>query len=629
MIAYAWSSGRPVVVEATGTIRVQPGLDPSIQDRTDAVLAAVQYAAEMESPGFAQSVINELGLDEARDDLLKRLSFEVDTEAEVALIQMAVQTTDPQEAQAITKAFGDELIARKTDQLYTADVRDATQQVRRLQTDADALRRRLSNLRNKANKQPEDFAQIASLPGQIASLQEAIVGLRPYTSQYVRNLPAWYLEPRLPSESVAAGPLYWTLLAVVAGGMAAMGLAFVIEYLRTLGKVREERDLELATGQATLGEVIETRGDARRKDADRMVMLHYPKSDEAEAYRALVARIGFTGGTARTLMVTSARATDTKSLVAANIAIGYAEAGRNVILVDADYRTPHIHSFFGVKNDRGLSSILSDSNVPLGWATVPSPHPRLGLMTSGPMPRENAEPLGSRQLNALLRRLLQAADLVIFDSPPIEASLDAAVLAEELDGAVLVVPRDAREDQTVEAARALQVADVEFVGAVLYRRVRRSRKGAEIKVAPAPGGWGPKWPMLYEQPAQISASTRSAGQGSQSPPIYVPPDRPADPRPPQAGPPIPGRPMPHREDRRAAGPVSAHGPYAAPFQAGPMTAQPSVDQAQTGPTPAGSSSSAFCSLDDRTSGARADRVDTGSSRVIRDPAERRNPGPAG
>ncbi len=490
-VAFAWSSNRPVVVEATATLRVDPGLNPSIQDRSDAVMAAVQYAAEMSSPGFAQSVLSALRLDDTRDELLKQVSIDVDPEADVGLIQLAVRSTDPQKAQAIAKTFGDELIARKTDKLYTPDIKQATQQVRRLETDSDALRRRLANLRNKNNKQPEDFSQIASLPGEIASLQQAIADLRPLTTPYVRNLPAWYLEPRLPSDPVGFGPLYWTLLAVLAGGMAAVGLAFVIEYLRTLNKVRDERDLELVTGLASLGTIFEARGDAKQLHAERVVMLHYPRSEEAEAYRGLIARIGFAAGSARTLMVASATPSDATSLVAANLAVAYAEAGRNVILVDADYRAPRIHKFFGVENDRGLTTVLANSGVPLGWATVPSPHPRLGLMLAGPVPRETAEPLGSRQLNALLRRLLQTADMVIFASPAIVANLDASVLAEAVGESLLVVPRDSTEDETAEASRALQVVETEFLGAVLYRQVRRSRRGARSKVAPAPKGWSP------------------------------------------------------------------------------------------------------------------------------------------
>ena len=552
----------------------------SIQDRSDAVLAAVQYGSEMEAPGFARAVINRLGLDETRDDLLRRLAVNVDSDADIGLIQLGIQSTDPQKAQRIAKGFGDELIERKSNELFTDDIRAATRQVEQLEADLGVLRRQSNRLQATQNRTPEQQARLNSLPSEIGQLQQLIVQLRPFTQPYIRNQPSWVVQPRIPTESVTAGPLYWVLLALVVGGMAGVALAFGVEYLRRLNKIRDDRDLELATGQATLGAISEAKGTAKRADGERLVMLHYPTSDEAKAYRGLTARIGFSGGTARTLMVTSARPTDTKSLVAANIAVAYADAGRNVILVDADYRSPRIHSFFGQPNERGLTSVLTDSGVPLGWATLPSSHPRLGLMLAGPLPRENAEPLGARQLNALLRRLLQAADLVIFDAPSIEANLDAAVLADELDAAMLVVPRDSKEDATEEATRALQMAGAEFVGAVLYRTTRRSRKGTRAKVAPAPGGWGPSWHMLDEQPARIPAATLSATQRTSQPD----PRTAAAPQPPRPAGPTPVQQVPARQQTGPGpGPARTSAPYGVPFRPQPVRVAPADRPTEAAP----------------------------------------------
>ena len=89
-------------------------------------------------------------------------------------------------------------------------------------------------------------------------------------------------------------------------GMLAAAIAFVLEYLRNYNKVRDERDLEERTGLPALGSVAEKRGDIRRGASARLVMLRHPGSDAAEVYRGLLARIGFSSGTARTLMVTSA-----------------------------------------------------------------------------------------------------------------------------------------------------------------------------------------------------------------------------------------------------------------------------------------------------------------------------------
>ena len=257
-------------------------------------------------------------------------------------------------------------------------------------------------------------------------------------------------------------------------------------------------------------------------------------------------------------MVAGAGSSDGKSAVAANLALAYAEAGRNVILVDADYRSPRLHSFFGVRNDRGVTNVLVDFDVPLPWVIVPTAHPRLRLMPAGPPPPRLSGPLGARQVDALLGSLLQVADTVVFDSPSIAGSLDAAVLATHLQGAVLVVPVGARADDVAEAALALQGAEAEVVGTILYRQVRGSHKRSEaIPVTAVPPG-RIRWPFAPPSPprripAAVTATTQpEAGRPAGPPPSGAPQYRP----PASVGANSPG----------AATTPPSSGPYATPFK---------------------------------------------------------------
>ena len=243
-VAYVYASGRPSEYEATGTLLVDPGRDAAIQDRSGAVLAALSYAADMESPGFLRAIISELDLDTTVESLTRRISADADPDAEIALIGLTVESRDPAEAQAIAAALGDLKIARVENELVNQDVRDVNAAIRKAEFDIQSLRRRLSNLRSKPNKDAEDFAEIRSLPGDIATLQRSIIDYRPFSKDYVRNLLQWVVKPQVPTEPSGLGPLYLTLLALVAGGMLAVAIAFVIEYLRHYNKVRDERDLE-------------------------------------------------------------------------------------------------------------------------------------------------------------------------------------------------------------------------------------------------------------------------------------------------------------------------------------------------------------------------------------------------
>ena len=555
-LAYTYANSQPRVYEATARLLVNPGPDPDLQSLSLAQSVAVRYADQTLSRSVAEAVIEELGLTESPESLTDRISTSTDEQT----LELTIDARDgtPEAARLLALALGDEMRQRVRDLVTTDEVKAADTAIAANQQSIRTLQNRLNQLTRKPNKTDVDRSEIIALAGQISVLQRDIQSYQPSSRAFVRNRLDWVERPTAPQSPVEPRPLYWTLLALVVGGMLVAAVAFILEYLRSYNKVRDERDLEAATGVGAVGSVFEKRGDIGRGDPERLVMLRYPRGEAAEAYRGLLARIGFAGGSARTLMVAGAGSSDGKSAVAANLALAYAEAGRNVILVDADYRSPRLHSFFGVRNDRGVTNVLVDFDVPLPWVIVPTAHPRLRLMPAGPPPPRLSGPLGARQVDALLGSLLQVADTVVFDSPSIAGSLDAAVLATHLQGAVLVVPVGARADDVAEAALALQGAEAEVVGTVLYRQVRGSHKRSEATpVTAVPPGTNP-WPFAPPSPPRrIPAALTAATQPEAGRPAAPPP--PGDPqsRPPaNVGANSPG----------AATIPPPSGPYATPFK---------------------------------------------------------------
>ena len=489
VIAYSYSSGQPSIYEAKGVLGVDPGQGYGTAELSVAEASAVRYAEEAGSAIVAGVVAEELGLEESPRRLADRVSTEVSEETlELAII---ARDKDPESARRLSQALGDEMVERVKGRLITPQVMATDTSIQRVIELGRQQQRRLSSLLRKSPKTLADRQEIISLTGLIASLRRDAEGLRPNSSAYVGNLLEWRAQPTTPVEPVEPQPLYWALLAIVVGGMGGAALAFVLEYVLFERKIRDERDLETVTGLPVFGSATEKRGDIRRGDPDRLVMLRYPRSAAAEAYKGLVAKIGYADGSVRSLLVASSGEPATGSAIAANIALAYAEASRNVILVDADYRAPRLHQFFDVPNDRGLTDLLSDPTVPLGWVTVPTAHPRLGLLPAGP----RAEPAGSLNgpgLNELMRRLMYATDMVVFAGPSITA-LDSAVLASHLDGSVLVVPAGTSSDAAAEAAAALLGAEARLTGAVLYRQVRRARgRGSAVRLVKPRVGFRPR-----------------------------------------------------------------------------------------------------------------------------------------
>ncbi len=211
---------------------------------------------------------------------------------------------------------------------------------------------------------------------------------------------------------------------------------------------------------------------------ENLITLSQPRSATAEAYRSLRTNLMFSSveNPIRTLLVTSAAHEDEKSVTLANLAVTFAQGGNNTILVDADLRQPKQHEIWDIENSHGLSGMMLDdtaiSNPPLHATEVDN----LRIITSGELPPNPADLVGGKRMDAIIAALKERADYVIFDSPPILAATDAALLGIKLDGALLAVRAgDTRRDHTAQARQALERVHVRIVGAVLTNAPRENR----------------------------------------------------------------------------------------------------------------------------------------------------------
>lgn len=201
-----------------------------------------------------------------------------------------------------------------------------------------------------------------------------------------------------------------------------------------------------------------------------LITLTDPRSPAAEAYRTLRTNIDFSGldRSIHALLVTSVAPVEGKSLTLANLAVAMAQGDKRTILVDADLRRPTLHALFGLNNDKGLTSLFIDAKGPIEPALKDVKVPNLQVLTSGPLPPNPAELLGSQRMLDVIAALKQRADIILFDAPPVIAVTDAAVLGKRVDGVVLVV--DAGQTRREHARRAkeqLEKLNIRIVGAVL------------------------------------------------------------------------------------------------------------------------------------------------------------------
>ena len=214
----------------------------------------------------------------------------------------------------------------------------------------------------------------------------------------------------------------------------------------------------------------------------RLIVAQDPRSAVAEAFRTLRTNIQFKSldNPVRTILVTSSAPQEGKSTVVANLAVSLAQTGAAVIAVDCDLRSPSLHRIFGLPNERGLTSLMLAPTTGVREHLQRSEAGGVDVLTSGPLPPNPAEILGSKRMESLVRELRDMADYVLFDTPPVLAVTDAAVLATKVDGSVLVLSAGkSRRDAAKKAKRTLEDLGVRFLGVVVnnVKAERESQSG--------------------------------------------------------------------------------------------------------------------------------------------------------
>nr|WP_204956053.1 CpsD/CapB family tyrosine-protein kinase [Metabacillus crassostreae] len=197
-----------------------------------------------------------------------------------------------------------------------------------------------------------------------------------------------------------------------------------------------------------------------------------PKSPIAEQFRTIRTNIQFSSidKELQTIIVTSSGPGEGKSTTTANLAVVFAQQGKRVLLMDADMRKPTVHYTFRIENHKGLSNVLT-RQATLGEAVNVTSQDNLWVLSSGPIPPNPSELLGSKGMIALLEQAKDEYDIVILDTPPVLAVTDAQILSNVADGVVLVVSSGKTEvDSAKKAKELLESAKAKIMGVVLNNK---------------------------------------------------------------------------------------------------------------------------------------------------------------
>lgn len=208
-----------------------------------------------------------------------------------------------------------------------------------------------------------------------------------------------------------------------------------------------------------------------------LITLTEPRSAAAEAYRALRTNLMFSSveKPISTLLVTSPAESEGKSTVLANLAVTFAQGGHKTILVDGDLRKPSQHELWGIANDSGLTTMMLQDSSLSSPPLVDVGIENLQVLPAGPLPPVPADIIGSQRMTDIIGVLKARASYILFDSPPVLAVTDAALLGSRLDGVLLVVRSGhTRREHTARAKEALERVHARILGAVLSNAPREN-----------------------------------------------------------------------------------------------------------------------------------------------------------
>ncbi len=469
-ISYLISIRFPPIYESTTSVLVNEAPESKSADYSSVLMSkqlTSTYSQMMVNDLVLKQVAGEFGLSNPLDEMKEWIT--VSPVRDTQIIKVSVKTTNPDFsaniANAVVKAF--------------------STQIQDIQT------QRFSQSKITLESQLADTEkQITTYSGQmeIATTSEEKERLEAKVTQYrtiYSNLLTSYEQIRLSEaqavssvvqvEPATANPipvepdlLLNTLLAALIGMLITGGIIVAREAFDDTIKTPEEVNRRF--NLPILGVI-----NHQPAKTDTLITLREPRSPISESYRTLRTNVSFASvdRPLRTVMITSAEPGDGKSTTICNLGVVLAQNGKRVLVADCDLRRPRIHTYFGLPNRQGMSTLIAHSES-LANVRKSTPVEGLSVVTSGSLPPNPSELMGSQKLLSIFQNMLQSADMILIDTPPTLTVSDAATLAPSLDGVLLVVkPGTTRASALRQTLDQFRQVNARVIGVVLNDVVTR------------------------------------------------------------------------------------------------------------------------------------------------------------
>jgi capsular exopolysaccharide synthesis family protein len=274
-------------------------------------------------------------------------------------------------------------------------------------------------------------------------------------------------EASVPTNPAQPKPIQTTFLAGTVGLMLMAGIAFLIEYLDDT--LKTTADITRHLGIPVIGYIVVM--NVPTKSDEAVYVTTQPRSQVSEAYRTLRTNLEFAAVNQplHTVLVTSPGPGEGKTTTATNLAEIIAQGERSVTLLDADLRSPRVHRLLALSNKIGLSDLFRDHPELNSVKQRGEGDSRIEVITSGDLPPNPAELLGSTRMEEILDDIRSDTDMTIIDTPPALVS-DATILSAKVDGVILVIQSGKTKIANARAVlEQLNRAEARVLGVVLNR----------------------------------------------------------------------------------------------------------------------------------------------------------------
>jgi non-specific protein-tyrosine kinase len=420
---------------------------------------------------LAEQTIRKLDLQTTPDDLLERVA--VSSVAQTNLISVKADDENQKRAAAIANTMADAYVDWSM-QSKRESIKAAADEVeQRLNTARDQILE-LGRKISSQGKTDQLSAELQIATGAYTTLAEKLEQLR-VNEQLETGSGQVVSRAVVEEDPISPKPVRNGGLGLAVGLVFGLGMAFLYEYLDNT--IKSDAEVEKLYGVPVLGHIPFVKLDKGQEQ--HLAIVESPGSAAAESFRVLRNSLDFINfeHNIKTVMVTSSAPGEGKSTIAANLAASLAQAGSKVAMVSCDFRRPTTEGFFGLPNIIGLADVLLGRNSLKAALQRPGDE-QLLVLTSGKMPPNPSELLGSQKMQDLIVELEGWADWVIIDTPPLLAVSDGAAVARWADG-VLMVSRVGLSTRETAAKGTEMLANVgaNVIGVIVSGSEEGQREG--------------------------------------------------------------------------------------------------------------------------------------------------------